>query len=226
MNHRDLNNAYLSISKDDLGKLPIADYSGNIILVDTPEKLDKAIEDLNSHQIIGFDTETRPSFRKGQSYNVALIQLATKDCCYLFRTNELGYPKSLIDLLENPSIMKVGLSIHDDFHNLRKITDVNPQGFIDLQTFVKDYKIADNSLSKIYAVVFGERVSKGQRLSNWEANELTEAQQHYAALDAFACLNIYNFLKDGKFNPLHSPHLTFPSETEEKSTDIDYSQQD
>lgn len=215
MDQRDINKAFVSINKEDLYKLPAAEYKGNIIVVDNPSKLLPAIQKLNSETIIGFDTETRPSFRKGQSYNVSLIQLATKDSCYLFRTNELGYPKELIDLLENPDITKVGLSIHDDFHNLRRTTEVEAQGFIDLQSFVKDYKISDNSLSKIYAILFGERVSKGQRLSNWEAEELTEAQQHYASLDAFACLKIYNFLKEGKFNPIKSSYLSYYSENDE-----------
>lgn len=216
---QDLNNAFVSISKDDLGKLPIAEYSGKIVLVDSLEKFDSAIQELNESQIIGFDTETRPSFKKGQCYNVALIQLATENSCFLFRTNEIGFPVKLIELLENPEILKVGLSIHDDFHNLRKVTEIEPSGFIDLQTFVKDYKIIDNSLSKIYGVIFGERISKSQRLSNWESSELTTPQQTYAALDAFACLKIYRYLKEGKFNPEKSKYLNFPEETTEPTTD-------
>lgn len=217
MDNRDLKNAYVSISKEKLATLPVAEYPGKIELVDNPSKLEAAVEALNSVSMLGFDTETRPSFRKGQTYNVALIQLATPDCCYLFRTNEIGFPKELIRLLENPDITKVGLSIHDDFHNLRRVTEIEPQGFIDLQSFVKEYKIADNSLSRVFGILFGKRISKGQRLTNWEAPELSESQQNYAALDAYACIKIYNFLQQGNFDPLKSEFLTFPPEKVEDS---------
>lgn len=202
----------ITISRDKLATLPAAEYKGEVCLVENEEQLEEALKDLNLAPIIGFDTETRPSFRKGQLYQVSLIQLATPQKCYLIRTNTLGYPKGLIDLLENPEILKVGLSIHDDFHNLRKVTEVEQQGFIDLQQFVKEYKIADNSLSRIYGILFGERISKGQRLTNWEAPELTKAQQNYAALDAYACIRIYNYLKEGKFNPKNSEYLILPEE--------------
>ena len=221
MDQKDLNRAFVSISKEKLCKLPKAEYPGKIEIVDNPSKLESAITDLKKFPIIGFDTETRPSFRKGQNYNVALVQLATPDCCYLFRTNEIGYPKELIDLLENPSILKVGLSIHDDFHNLKKITKIEPCGFIDLQSFVKDFKIADNSLSRVFGVLFGQRISKGQRLTNWEAIDLTEAQQKYAALDAYACLKIYDYLKQGNFNPMLSEYLSFMPEPEESTDDME-----
>ena len=190
------------------------------MLVDQPSNLASAIADLNSVPIIGFDTETRPSFRRGQTHNVALIQLATQNCCYLFRTNEIGFPKDLMDILENPNILKVGLSIHDDFHNLRRITEVEPHGFIDLQNYVKEFKIADNSLSRVFGILFGERISKGQRLTNWESSELTESQQKYAALDAYACIKIYNYLKEGKFDPYSSKYLTFPPEPVENDDKV------
>lgn len=212
--------AIVSVSKETLSKLPAAEYKGEVVIIDDLSKVHAAINDLRSSSIIGFDTETRPSFRKGQTFNVALIQLATPGVCYLFRTNIIGFPEELISLLEDRNLLKVGLSLHDDFHNLRKIMEFNPEGFVDLQTFVKDYKIADNSLSRVYAILFGERISKGQRLSNWEAPELTESQQGYAALDATACIDIYNYLKEGKFNPETSQYLMLPSEEskeEEKS---------
>lgn len=217
MERKDFDKAFVSISKEDLCNLPAAEFSGSIVLVDSEDKVKDAIEDLKKTDIIGFDTETRPSFRRGQTFNVALIQLSTDNTCYLFRTNEIGYPKELVDLLESPNNLKVGLSIHDDFHNLRKVTDIEPKGFIDLQNFVKNYKIADNSLSRVYGILFGHRISKGQRLTNWEASELTEPQQHYAALDAYACIRIYRFLKEGNFDPLKSKYLCFREEkTEEK----------
>ena len=214
--------AIVTISKDKLATLPVAEYRGKLKVIDSLSQIEGAVSDLNKAKIIGFDTETRPSFKKGMYYNVALIQLATKECCYLFRTNIIGYPKELIEILDNPDILKVGLSIHDDFHSLRKVTEIDPQGFIDLQTFVKDYRIADNSLSRVYGILFGERISKSQRLTNWEASELSDAQQAYAALDASSCIKIYDYLTQGKFNPEKSKYLTVPPEpVEEKICEAD-----
>lgn len=210
MSPEEYQRARVTIDKEELSKLAAANYHGNIVVIDKPEQVDDAIKTLRRSSIIGFDTETRPSFRKGVQYKVALIQLATTDSCYLFRTNLIGYPKELIDLLEDPKILKVGLSIHDDFHNLKKVAEIEPEGFIDLQTFVKDFKIADNSLSRVYAILFGKRICKGQRLSNWEQGDLTEAQQMYAALDAYACIRIYEYLIGNNFDPKSSKYLTLP----------------
>lgn len=218
MNHKSLERAFVTISKEKLATLPVATYTGKIKVIDKKELIEDAISELRKADLIGFDTETRPSFKKGQNYKVALIQLATKDCCYLFRTNIIGFPQELIDLLEDPALNKVGLSIHDDFHNLAKFTALNPQAFIELQSFVKDYKIVDNSLSRLYGILFGERISKAQRLSNWEVSELSAAQMTYAAIDAYACIKIYNYLKEGKFNPLETEFLTFPPEEEIEET--------
>lgn len=219
MTSEEYKRAIVTINKDKLANLPAAEYKGEIVLVDQESKVKEAVEVLKNSPIIGFDTETRPSFRKGLYYNVALIQLCTQDKCYLFRTNIIGYPKELIEILENPNLLKVGLSIHDDFHNLRKVTELNPQGFVDLQPYVKEFKIADNSLSRVFGILFGERISKGQRLSNWESSELSESQQSYAALDAYACIRIYEYLNSGKFDPMKSEYLIFPPEPEIKDSE-------
>lgn len=198
----------VTISKTDLALLPAAAYEGNIVLVDNESKISDAIDALRSADILGFDTETRPSFKKGASYNVSLMQISTRDTCYLFRLNLIGVPDALRDLLEDENVLKIGLSLHDDFHNLNKICSINPAGFIDLQHFVKDWMIVDNSLSRIYGIIFGQRISKGQRLTNWQAQTLTESQQTYAALDALACIHIYETLTHGDFDPLKSKYLT------------------
>ena len=168
--------------------------------------MDGAVARLRDADLIGFDTETRPSFKKGQSHNVALLQLSASDVCFLFRLNKIGMPDSLKALLEDQNKTKIGLSIHDDFRNLRKTYDFKPAGFVELQEFVTDWKIIDKSLSKIYGILFGKRLSKSQRLSNWESEQLAEAQQHYAALDALACILIFRYLKEGNFNPDASPY--------------------
>lgn len=197
----------VTISKADLALLTAETYHGRIEVIDTFEKVDHAVAALREAEIIGFDTETRPSFKKGQSFHVALLQLSTHECCYLFRLNIIGMPQSLKALLEDENKLKIGLSLHDDFHNLDKICQIKPAGFIDLQPYVKDFMIADNSLARIYAILFGKRISKGQRLTNWEAKQLTEAQQSYASLDALACIRIFEHLKNGNFAPMQSQYL-------------------
>lgn len=198
----------VTISKTDLAVLPPEVFNGEIEIVDDLDNLDSAIEDLRNSDIIGFDTETRPSFKKGQTFKVSLLQLSTREKCYLFRLNYIGLHPLIIELLENPNQLKIGLSLHDDFHNLAKLHPLTPHGFIDLQSYVKDFMIADNSLARIYGILFARRISKGQRLTNWEAKELTKCQQAYAALDAVACINIYEYLRQGNFDPLKSAYLT------------------
>lgn len=206
-----MNRAILTITKAQLAELPAAVFQGEIRLIDKEEELAAALEDLRESDIIGFDTETRPSFRKGHLHTVSLLQLSSRTTCYLFRLNRFGLPSELIKLLEDANKLKVGLSIHDDFHSLRKLAEFEPGGFVDLQQYVKEFRIADNSLSRIYGIIFGERISKGQRLTNWEAETLTPAQQGYAALDAVACVRIYDYLSSGAFDPESSPYLTIPT---------------
>lgn len=189
-----------SITKAELAELPAATYEGRITLVDNADEAEEAARILTEAKVIGFDTETKPSFRRGEHNTVALLQLSTIEQAFLFRLNHIGLPKCVSDILENESILKIGVSIHDDFMNLHKKYQLTPKGFVDLQNFVKDYGIADNSLSRIYGILFNKRISKGQRLTNWEAPALTTHQQEYAALDALACLHIYYFLKAGKFD--------------------------
>ncbi|MDE7346968.1 MAG: 3'-5' exonuclease domain-containing protein 2 [Muribaculaceae bacterium] len=200
----------ISISKQQLAVLPPAHFKGSIIVIDTPSEVESAVTQLREADLIGFDTETRPSFKKGQTYNVALLQLASKDTCFLFRLNKIGMPEALKALLEDASKTKIGLSIHDDFRNLRKTYDFEPGGFVELQNFVTRWNIIDKSLSKLYGILFGERLSKSQRLSNWEAEQLAESQQHYAALDALACIQIYRYLNEGNFDPDSSPYHAEP----------------
>lgn len=203
----------LSIPKEALASLPLAVYSGKISVIDSAEQIPQAVDALSRAKIIGFDTETRPSFKKGQSNNVSLIQMCSSKECFLFRINMTGITPPLKNLLEDAGKIKVGLSLHDDFHNLAKICDLKPQGFIDLQTYVKRTGILDNSLARIYAIVFGQRISKGQRLTNWEATTLTVHQQQYAALDARACIDIYNAISKNHFNPAESSYIV-PEVTE------------
>ncbi|MDE6854797.1 MAG: 3'-5' exonuclease domain-containing protein 2 [Muribaculaceae bacterium] len=185
-------------------------YPAEITLVDSAAVAHSALRVLAREKAVGFDTETRPSFRKGQIHKVALMQISTADRCFLFRLNKIGICAELKEFLENPDILKIGLSVHDDFNVLRRSGEINPKGFVELQSMVHRYDITDISLQKIYAIIFGERISKSQRLTNWEAAELSPAQQAYAALDAWACLKIYNYLNDGQFDPVSSPYRRRP----------------
>lgn len=188
-----------SITKEEIATLPIAVFPGQVVVIDHINTVREAIHSLSSCQHIGFDTETRPNFSKKQHHTVSLIQLSTNDCCYLFRLNKLGgLPTPLLDFLTNDAITKIGLSLLDDFHAIRKLAHFEPANFIDLQKFVPAFGIEDASLQKIYAILFGQKISKKTRLSNWEADILTEAQQQYAALDAWACLRIYQLLNQSK----------------------------
>lgn len=196
----------VSITKEELSALPADSFNGRIILVQDPLNARKAMRYLADCSIVGFDTETRPSFHKGQNHHVALMQISTTDCCFLIRLNRLGVFPELREFLENPGITKVGLSLKDDFNTINRLAPVEPKGFVELQQMVREWQISDSSLTKIYAILFGHRISKAQRLTNWEAPDLSPAQQQYAALDAFACLRIYHYLRSGAFNPAISPY--------------------
>lgn len=209
-----LHNYIISIDKEQLAALPVMTYPAEITVVESAAVAHAALRALAKEKAVGFDTETRPSFHKGRTHKVALMQISTEERCFLFRLNKIGICAELKAFIENPGIMKIGLSVHDDFTVLRRSEDIAPAGFIDLQTMVKDYGISDSSLQKIYAIIFGERISKTQRLSNWEADTLSEAQQAYAALDAWACLRIYHHLISGSFDSVHSQYRHLPQPTE------------
>ena len=187
-----------TIDKETLNELPKAFFQGQIHVAQTPTEAEKAVEYLKQYPIVGIDSETRPSFSKGKQYKVALLQVSTPDHCFLFRLNLTGLTLPVITLLESPSITKVGLSLHDDFMMLHKRAPFQPRSYVELQEYVRPFGIQDKSLQKIYGILFNEKISKTQRLSNWEAPVLTEPQKLYAATDAWACLNIYNRLQELK----------------------------
>lgn len=188
------------IDKEELAQLQAAHYEGTIRVVQSDAEALKAVAFLSKQKILGFDTETKPSFAKGKSNAVCLVQLSTNDTCFLFRLRENNCLEILRPLFENENILKIGLSLKDDFRAIRKQVEFNPAGFVELQTYVKPFGIEDNSLSKIFAIIFNKRISKSQRLTNWEADFLTEKQKSYAALDAWATLRIYEELERQKDN--------------------------
>lgn len=186
-----------SISKEEISSLPVLEYEGrNIVLVDTLSKLKTTIEVLKNEDVLGFDTETKPSFEKGKTNKVALLQFSTADTCYLIRLNVLGMQNSIIELLSSDKPLKVGLSLKDDYKMLNRRRSFKPAGFLDIQSVINKFGIKDMSLQKIYAIMFNKKISKSQRLTNWQAPNLTIQQQTYAAVDAWACMDIYNVIKD------------------------------
>lgn len=187
-----------TIDKEVVNAMPKAAFTGEIHVVNTPWEAERAVTYLRGCPLLGIDSETRPSFAKGHTHKVALLQVASEEHCFLFRLNVMGLTLPLITLLEMPHITKVGLSLKDDFMMLHKRAPFEPRGIIELQEFVRPFGIEEQSLQKIYAILFGEKISKTQRLSNWEADVLTQPQQLYAATDAWACLNIYRKLQQLK----------------------------
>lgn len=186
------------ISKEEVNLLPVEEFSGKIHVIDSSKKIKKAFEILNSQQIVGLDTETKPSFKRGVVHKVSLIQVSTVDECFLFRLNKIGFPEQLAELLSNEKITKVGLALRDDLNGLFRQQNFKPKGFVDIQNEVRNYGILELSLQKVYALIFGKKISKSQRLTNWENDVLTPQQQIYAATDAWATLRIYLHLLQEK----------------------------
>ena len=184
----------LTITKEEIAQLEQETFKGEIHVIDHLKQVPEAVNHLMKHPTLGFDTETRPAFKRGQVHKVALMQLSTEEDCFLFRLNKIGYPDSLEAIVVDQKIRKIGLSLRDDFAAIRKRSGLSPQNFIDLQSYVDKFGIEVNSLQKIYALLFEKKISKNQRLSNWEAPTLSPAQQSYAAIDAWACLRIYKYL--------------------------------
>lgn len=195
------NNYIHHYSKDLIQWLPLAAFGGEVIVVDTSEKVEEAVAYLSKQTAVGVDTESRPSFTRGVHYPTALLQIATEERCYLFRLTHVGMPQALADLFANPKITKVGLAFKDDIAGLRRRRDFKPANCIDLQTIVPKYGILDMGLQKIFAICFGRKISKAQQLTNWENSHLTPDQARYASTDAWATLLIYKDLMQTKTLP-------------------------
>jgi ribonuclease D len=198
-----VNNRYVeTITPEELEKCELSWFKGEIVVVEDMKSFKDTFPRILNSEILGFDTETRPSFRKGRKNKVSLIQLANEELACLIRINKVGIPPDLADLLANPEIIKAGVAVHDDIRFLKRVKGFNPSGFIDLQNFVRDYGIKSSGLKKLAAIVLGFRISKRQQVTDWEAIHLTDAQQIYAATDAWVCHQIYRKLVNGNINPL------------------------
>ena len=182
---------YNKVSKDQISNLKRVEYNDRIFVIVSPKEAERAVDFLLTQPILGLDTETRPAFRKGENFLCSLLQVATHNCCFLFRLNHIGLCPAIVRLLEDKTVKKVGLAWQNDLLSLRKLGAFKAGTFIDIQDLVKEIGIEDQSLVKIYANLFGQRISKADRLSNWERDVLKKSQKIYAAIDAWACIQIY-----------------------------------
>lgn len=202
-----------TISNEQTAELPSARFDGQIVIVDREEQIEKVCRDLAAQPIIGFDTETRPSFKAGVTNKVALLQLSTPERCYLIRLCRTKLHNALLKILSNPNIIKIGADVLGDLRSLHALRHFHERGFIDLQQIAPAWGIEEKSLRKMSAIVLGQRVSKAQRLSNWEASTLTPQQQMYAATDAWVCIKIYERLMSTEpVKPLQPFEINFQAE--------------
>lgn len=185
-----------TITNDEIAALPVGVFGGQIVVVDDEQQLAAACEYLRTQDAIGFDTETRPSFKAGTVNRVALLQLSTAERSYLIRLCRLRMDRPLIKILESKQILKIGADVTNDLRALQRLRRFRQEGFIDLQSIVSEWGVAEKSVRKMAAITLGVRISKAQRLSNWEAASLTHAQQLYAATDAWICLEMYRRLNN------------------------------
>ncbi len=187
-----------SITPEEISKFETVGFGGRIsVITQEGPAFESAIRYLRRQKVIGFDTETRPCFVAHQHQNnVALLQLSGADRAFLFRLNQMGLPKRICSILASPKIIKVGAAVHDDIRGLKKHRDFNQDGFVDLQKIGSEWGIQDKSVKKMAGIILGIRISKTQQLSNWEAENLTEAQAVYAATDAWVCREMYLRLMD------------------------------
>lgn len=192
------NNGYAeTITEEEIGRFELSWFRGEIVLVEDMETFNDTFPRLKGSSVLGFDTETRPSFKKGKKNKVSLIQLANEELACLVRINKIGIPPQLAAILADERVIKAGVAVHDDIRFLKSVRGFEPSGFVDLQKFVRDYGIQVSGLKKLAAIILGFRISKRQQVTDWEAEQLSEAQIVYAATDAWVCHQIYKKLLNG-----------------------------
>lgn len=191
-----------TITPEDIEKFELSWFKGEIVVVEDMDSFRETFPRLLHSDILGFDTETRPSFKKGKKNKVSLVQLANENLACLIRINKIGFPPELADLLADPDVIKAGVAVHDDIRFLKNLKKFTPESFIDLQKLVKKFGIQCSGLKKLTAIVLGFRISKRQQVTDWEAEKLSEAQLIYAATDAWVCHQIYRKLINGNERPV------------------------
>lgn len=184
----------ITISKEEINTLPLAAFDGEVQLITDRQAVTEAFKEISDHEVVGFDTETRPSFHKGQRYDVSLLQLALQKKVFLLRLNQTGITEEMVSFLENDEILKAGVGIRDDIKALQKLKHFEADGFVELSTIAKNKGLQVESVKKLAGLMLGFRISKSAQTSNWDAIEYTDKQISYAATDAWVCLRLYNSL--------------------------------
>lgn len=207
----------ISITPEEIEALPMTSFPGKITVIDSQGiAFFKALDYLGRQKVIGFDTETKPSFTAHHYHNgVALLQLSGPDKAFLFRLKSLSMYRLLFRVLANPKVIKVGAAVSDDIHGLQRYNNFKPAGFMDLQQIVWEWGIRDKSVKKMSAIILGIRISKREQLSNWEAENLSDSQKRYAATDAWVCREMYMKLLESEKNPLTPEQLNPPQHRDE-----------
>ena len=183
------------LSKEAINELPMLAYEGEVLLVQTEGELSRALNSLRGETLLGFDTESRPSFKKGKVYPTSLVQLASSKLVVLIRLNHVGFTEPLAALLADPGVVKAGVAIRDDMRSLQKLHDFTPAGLADLADMAKKRGIKAQGLRTLAAHLMGGRISKAAQCSNWAKKTLTPQQVRYAATDAWICPEIYRTLQ-------------------------------
>ncbi len=182
------------ISNEEVNALELGQFEGEVVMAHSKKEVQDVLDILWKEEVIGFDTETKPSFRKGVKNNVSLVQMATPEQAFLIRLNHTGVTADLRDLMSSPKITKVGIALRDDLKDLQELSSFDPAGFVELNQLVKQIGIESNGLRKLAAIILGIRISKSAQTSNWENEVLSEKQIRYAATDAWVCIEMYRQL--------------------------------
>ena len=185
-----------SISKEELMELPLSQYEGKVVIAASEATIREALREISQFSVVGFDTEARPTFKKGQIRQISLIQIATDDKVYLLRIMQTGLLDCIVDFMENPNIIKIGIGLDDDFNLLNRLRKFDKRGFLDLNIRFKEIGAENIGARNLAGMMLGIRISKSAQTSNWEAEEYTDKQISYAATDAWICLEIYRELQD------------------------------
>jgi ribonuclease D len=186
--------AITTITQDEINALPLKSFKGAVHLIDDAEALGKVFKEVSKQDVVGFDTETRPSFKKGQLFKVALLQIAIPDQVFLIRLQQTGVTEEIQSFLEDDSLIKTGIGIRDDILALQRMKHFQPKGFVDLGPLAKEAGLQVESVKKLTGLLLGFRISKSAQTSNWEIAKLTKKQIEYAATDAWVCLELYKKL--------------------------------
>lgn len=183
-----------TISSEEINELELQRYEGKVHIIAQPDQVAEVMRKIAGEKVVGFDTETKPAFKKGEYNHVSLIQIATSKEVFLIRTNITGLTDELIAFLSNKKLLKIGVALRDDIKDLRKLREFMPGGFVELNKLVKEIGIESNGLRKLAAIILGFRISKSAQISNWESEKLTDKQINYAATDAWVCIEMYREL--------------------------------